>query len=254
MAVLTSCWFIVDSIIIPDGFRKWFRLSFFIHPLLLVFCQVFLWLRLLKKWLSLLVFPLRFILSVEMFVYRSLSRLIFCFLSSFGLVNVEVPVQEVERLESTSQIISQNLVVHCYSWSKVAAIEGNIKNIEVLELHDQKDDFEEYPSVLLLDQEDAGLIEDLSSVCSSNSSFKDEFLVEDFSSISSSSSPENDAEMNMYFPSDCSTNMPVMEREMVPHGGDDDDDEESDPFYKKYTERMRWFDVLNYERTCGISK
>ncbi|EEF30535.1 conserved hypothetical protein [Ricinus communis] len=25
-----------------------------------------------------------------------------------------------------------------------------------------------------------------------------------------------------------------------------------DAFYDKYTERMRWFDVLNYDRTCGI--
>lgn len=28
---------------------------------------------------------------------------------------------------------------------------------------------------------------------------------------------------------------------------------DSDPFYEKYSERMKWFDVLSYERTCGIS-
>ncbi|KAI3908497.1 hypothetical protein MKX01_009299 [Papaver californicum] len=30
-------------------------------------------------------------------------------------------------------------------------------------------------------------------------------------------------------------------------------EEEIDPFYMKYLERMRWFDLLNQERTCGIN-
>lgn len=266
MALLTSCWFIIASIIIPDGFLKWFYLSFYIHPLFLFFCQVFLWLRLLKKWLFLLVFPLRFVFFLGLFVFRSLSHFLFSFLSYFGWVNAEVPLQEVERLENP-QIYGQNLVSHRCSWSRVATIEENIKfkDIEVyhrIELDDQDDDYEEYdPSVLHpLDYEYTSLNDELSSVCSSNSPLKDEYLVEDLSSFSISDSPTNNPEMNMYFPSDCSTNFPVRERELVPYGGDDDYDnnnnnnnEESNPFYDKYTERMRWFDVLNFERTCGIS-
>ncbi|WKA04632.1 hypothetical protein VitviT2T_022647 [Vitis vinifera] len=256
MTLLTSCWFIVESVIIRDGFQKWISLSFFIHPILLFFCRIFVWLILLQKWLFLLVFPpLRFIFFVGLRIFRSLRHLVFSFLSFSGLVDAEVPVQEIERLE-TPQICSQNQVVFLqYSWSRVATIERNIKDIEVLdriELDDQEDDYEEDPPpVLPIDHEDTNLNEDLSSVFSSNSPLKDEYLVEDFSSISSSNSPANDPEMNVYFPSDCCTNLPVMERELVSHGVDDN--EESDPFYNKYTERMGWFDVLNNERTCGIS-
>ncbi|KAI3713162.1 hypothetical protein L1987_71735 [Smallanthus sonchifolius] len=31
------------------------------------------------------------------------------------------------------------------------------------------------------------------------------------------------------------------------------DEEEADSFYKSYTERMKWFDLLNQERTCGLN-
>lgn len=257
MPLLTSCWFIVESILIPDGFLKWFYLSFFIHPLLLFFCQVFLWLRLLKKCLFFLILPpLRFVFSVGLCVFRGLSHLVFCFLPFFRLVPAEGPVQEIERVETPNVVCSQNrLGFHQYGWSRVLAIEGNIKDIEVLhrvELDDQENHYEEDPSVLPFDDKHSNLNEDLSSVCSSNSPLKDEYLVEDFSSISSSNSPVNGPEMNIVYPlSDCSTNMPAMERELVPHEGYND--QESDPFYKMYTERMRWFDILNYERTCVIS-
>lgn len=32
-----------------------------------------------------------------------------------------------------------------------------------------------------------------------------------------------------------------------------EDKDNLDAFYYKYTERMRWFDMLNYDRTCGTS-
>lgn len=35
---------------------------------------------------------------------------------------------------------------------------------------------------------------------------------------------------------------------------EEDSEEESDELFKAYTERMRWFDILNHDRACGISR
>ncbi|KAK9119239.1 hypothetical protein Scep_017332 [Stephania cephalantha] len=42
---------------------------------------------------------------------------------------------------------------------------------------------------------------------------------------------------------------PVLERETNGRG---EHTELVDPFYEEYAQRMKWFDLLNYERTCGI--
>ncbi|TYJ14305.1 hypothetical protein E1A91_A10G109400v1 [Gossypium mustelinum] len=48
----------------------------------------------------------------------------------------------------------------------------------------------------------------------------------------------------------CSSSSQVLEREVITTARDED---ESEGFYKKYYERMRWFDILNHDRTQGIS-
>lgn len=58
MAVLAHCWFIIECYLIPDGFTKWFFLSFYINPLFLFFCQIFLWVKTLKRWIFLIIFLL----------------------------------------------------------------------------------------------------------------------------------------------------------------------------------------------------
>ncbi|KAK9082101.1 hypothetical protein Syun_031582 [Stephania yunnanensis] len=40
MDLLSTCWFIIEYVLIPDGFMKWICLSFFIYPFLLFFCQI----------------------------------------------------------------------------------------------------------------------------------------------------------------------------------------------------------------------
>ncbi|KAK9272000.1 hypothetical protein L1049_002369 [Liquidambar formosana] len=89
------------------------------------------------------------------------------------------------------------------------------------------------------------------SVCGSNSPTQDRVLNDFPSSVCSCTSPARDLDTNEFLPSVFSSNLPVMGRDH--HVTDEQDENNPDPFYKKYIERMRWFDILNYDRTCGIS-
>ncbi|KAL9152454.1 hypothetical protein ABFS82_11G123900 [Erythranthe guttata] len=74
MALLASCWLIVEIFLIPRGFLKWFYLGFYVHPFFLVFCQIFLWLKEFKKWLLLLLsFPLKIAFRVCLFIFKSVQ-------------------------------------------------------------------------------------------------------------------------------------------------------------------------------------
>ncbi|KAJ6371330.1 hypothetical protein OIU77_001772 [Salix suchowensis] len=87
---------------------------------------------------------------------------------------------------------------------------------------------------------------------SSRFSMTDESLNDDRSSVSSShSSASGDLDMKQYSPLIDSSNPLAVEREFITDRSREEDSQ--DPFYKKYTERMRWFDVLNHERTSEIS-
>ncbi|GMP28849.1 hypothetical protein CsSME_00004216 [Camellia sinensis var. sinensis] len=56
--------------------------------------------------------------------------------------------------------------------------------------------------------------------------------------------------MDVSLPLVCISDSAVMGRESI-----DDQSREADldSFYQKYTDRMRWFDLFNHDRTCGIS-
>ncbi|KAL5739068.1 hypothetical protein ACOSP7_027992 [Xanthoceras sorbifolium] len=76
-------------------------------------------------------------------------------------------------------------------------------------------------------------------------------------SSSSNNSPEKISDMDDEHPPSSSlcisSTSSMVERDQETHDGGSDHQEESDVFYNKYAESMRWFDVLNYDRTCGIS-
>ncbi|KAI3462934.1 hypothetical protein Pfo_019597 [Paulownia fortunei] len=101
MALLASCWLIVEFYIIPDGYLKWFYLSFYIHPLFLAFCQIFLWLKELQRWLLLLFFfPFRIACYLSLSIFRFLNRvalLLFSFTRPttvedfYGAMDQEIP-------------------------------------------------------------------------------------------------------------------------------------------------------------------
>ncbi|KAK4426201.1 hypothetical protein Salat_1388600 [Sesamum alatum] len=98
MALLASCWLIVESFIIPHGlFLKCFYLSFYIHPIFLLFSQIFLWF--LQFYHCLLS------ISCYLFPYRILNRLAILLLSFtrptaadvfYDAMDQEIPAQECE--------------------------------------------------------------------------------------------------------------------------------------------------------------
>ncbi|GMY39836.1 hypothetical protein FCV25MIE_35080, partial [Fagus crenata] len=260
MALLTSCWFIIESMIIPDGFRKWFYLSFFINPFFLFICQIFLWLKLLRKWLLLLVIlPLTtFILGLCNF--RPFRSGLIYFFPFTRLNTVEEVVEEVEHFEIL-QGYNQIQNSDSYMCSSLATIQSKLK-IYKIQMHkfEEKNEYED--SILheddSLEETMSGLDEDMSiseyfsSVCSSDSSMEDVNSSNSPTSFSSSDLPASYLDMNEHLPSVCDSTSPVMARE-VTDGCESSDKEESEAFYKNYAERMRWFDILNYDRTCGIS-
>lgn len=98
---------------------------------------------------------------------------------------------------------------------------------------------------------DANLNECIPSICSSNSPEAENLDVSECSSLLfSSNTATEDQDINAYSRSICSLNLPAVVAREDPIGLEDQD---LDSFYSEYIQRMRWFDVLNYDRTCGIS-
>lgn len=90
----------------------------------------------------------------------------------------------------------------------------------------------------------------LPSICCSNSLIEDMNVESNSPAVCSSSSSIRETIMDEYFPYFSSSVLPIVESEAisgVPAR------KEYEPFYREYSERMRWFDTLNYERTLGIS-
>ena len=305
MALLTSCWFIIQTILIPDGFQKWFCLSFFIHPLILFFCRIFLWLKLLKECLLVvLVFPLRKFFSFCLYIFGLFRKCIVCFFSLTRLNTAEVQ-EEVEQYYDTQPRFNWNQITYSCTVSSAASMRCKTKLLEFDEdVFEETIDFAEDPLLCQYEkmEETVFYLCDVSTrkeylFCSSNSVtpeensnqcllqiqgeyeesttlYEDEnmeetviYPSEEYSLYSSNSFPKHeysnidvlpfctsnsqdiDPCMDDFSPIVYASDFQLVEKEVDA----EEDKEESDGFYKMYTERMRWFDVLNYERTCGIS-
>lgn len=287
MAILISLWFIIESVIIPDGFVKWFYLSFYIHPFFLIFCQLFLWLKLLSRWILFVTFyPARIICFVGLFVFRFFRDCIVYIFSSSRVANAEVIREEVEKAlvllsckqgneignsyGTFSSVAPEPCILTAFEFQKIELVE-DIEFVEFDVLPEEEeinsDEQSSCPDI------DVGVNEDISSnICHSKSLTEDVDDLEEAldsssldssSSVCSSDSPaangENlDMNTEYYPPSEVlciSSTSQVVEREEILHGENEQQHQEeiSDAFYKKYAERMNWFDLLNYDRTCGIS-
>ncbi|XP_038698989.1 uncharacterized protein LOC119996430 isoform X2 [Tripterygium wilfordii] len=253
MAFLASCWIIIESVVIPDGLKKWFCLSFYIHPFFLFACQIFLWLRFLYACLSVIIsFPFRVVCVMVLYIYKWFQSFVIYIFSFTRSTNFEV-TEEGENLDVVPCFNHHNQTVVLNSCLTIAPTIYLPKVIEPLtdvfeNETDGRDDavLQEDEQVLCFDK-DASINVNLSSPSCSNLSenydnLNDGHLLH--SSISSSTT--NDLDMISSSTSDCSTNLSCLDGVVT-------DGQYADKFYEKYTERMRWFDVLNHERTCGIS-
>ncbi|XP_007032554.2 PREDICTED: uncharacterized protein LOC18601528 [Theobroma cacao] len=264
MAYLASCWLLIESIVIPDGyFLKWFYLSFYIHPAFLFACQIFLWLKLLTRCiLVVFIYPFRIISFVCSYVYRFCRNCIIYIFSFFRVTNLQVVEEVGSNLEVVKFSVGSQyqLVSLGISSSILPSIpcKTEVVGLQRDELEDANgcEDNEILPGRENSHKEDWSfcLHKDLnsdeysSSFCISSPSIDEAYLNEYSPLFSSFSSPF----MKEYSlpPAACSSGSPVSEREVITRATDE---VESEEFYKKYSERMGWFDVLNHDRTCGIS-
>ncbi|KAF8390191.1 hypothetical protein HHK36_024713 [Tetracentron sinense] len=220
MAFLISCWFIIKNTLIPDGFQKWYSLSFFIHPFLLVFCQIFIWLKLLERWIVVVVsHSLRIVWFVRSWVFRLLNNLVVLLLSFVRSTNHETVPEIITRCE-IPEVCYPNQSLVLYSFLRVPSVQDELKIL------DQGNGFVE---------EEDNKVESVAHV--------DDTVEESYLNM------DEETDVNFCSSYVSSNESPIMEREVE----DEREEEELDPFYMKYSERMRWFDLLNYERTCGIS-
>ncbi|PSS35140.1 Protein of unknown function DUF1666 protein [Actinidia chinensis var. chinensis] len=244
MALLTSCWFIIEAILIREGLLKWFFLSFYIHPLLLFLCQIFLWAKLLQRWLLLF---LSLAIRITLFVISSIFRFFSSTITSFSFTRrsdaesvnkVEVPV--IPRFRIQNQIADSYSCLNTVSTRNVGTKVYELRMIEFEEESDYMDG-----SILV----ESTIKEQIERVDEDTSLKEYVDMTECSLPICDSISQTDDAEMKEYSPSMCSSNSPVVELELVGESREED----LDSFYPKYAQGMRWFDLINHERTCGIS-
>ncbi|KAL8266313.1 hypothetical protein R6Q59_003657 [Mikania micrantha] len=242
MAVLAHCWFIIEYCLIPDGFRRWFFLSFYINPFFLIFCQIFLWIKTLKRWILNIIFLLNRHLFLR--ILGVLKRFLIINSSSSGFSESSTKPEDEDDLwyEVTDSFSSSDttsgILFLCY--------ENSCLNPKVA--------FCDFRFESIFDQE-------TTSVCSS-SNLDDEitsFSVAS-SSISSYSFPSRRdlKAISSTRSSTCTTLLEDQEDandDGVDHYGltVKPDEEEKDSFYKLYTERMKWFDLLHQERTSELN-
>ncbi|XVE68151.1 hypothetical protein DITRI_Ditri09bG0046000 [Diplodiscus trichospermus] len=253
MAFLASCWLMIESIVIPDGYLlKWFYLSFYIHPVFLFACQIFLWLKLLKRCISaVFIYPFRIILFFCSYIYKVLTYCIIWIFSFIRVTNLHV-------VEAVDKNVSQNQLVSFSICSRIPPVPCKTKVVQL-----QRDEIEEangFEDNEILPERENSNMEDCSLYL-----LKDESTDEYASSFHISSPSMDEACLNQYSPlfsfssspfmkehslPACNSGSPVLEREVITTATEDGESEE---FYKQYSEKMGWFDVLNCERMCGIS-
>ncbi|XP_031396237.1 uncharacterized protein LOC116207440 isoform X2 [Punica granatum] len=324
MAFFASCWLIIELYLIPDGLLKWFYLSFYLHPLLLIACQFFLWLKALKEFLSvILLFFLNSVNCLCIYIYNFfMSSAVYCF--SFIRVRGYC-VHSRETFGPAESSDEDYQVFRSFSFSCQATSTFELKVFPAQAIDYREEDENEYAEALMDFRDsnkepkpnrdiDTNADESLyfSSACCSNLPVAKDlvlpyvFVNEHGTHLTSPtviwrwpeslppdggtsySLEEEVSDLDKYIPSPYEhislagmdmnkdlasqyrtgpTDFPCSELEWIDNEPtvnvgsntillvreEPDTTKDSDPFYEKYSERMRWFDVLSYERTCGIS-
>ncbi|XP_073286875.1 uncharacterized protein [Primulina huaijiensis] len=311
MALFAFCWLIIELKIIPNGFLKWFYLSFYIHPMFLFFCQIFLWLNELQKWVLLLILlPFKITLFITLSISKFLKRLAVIFFS-FALTKSkifeffadqvgqqdggDVSLQEFESGAATGNTSdrSSTLVIanrpqlmrnsgrnrranlaqpelqsSRTSWLNEFLLSDHYtkyvsthysNNAGNLSSHGQKDSLSDtdilHPNInqgfsLILQDFEPRLFLDEEML---SMSYGGEDLPHPTPYVASDLSQTNGL-VDEYSPSPCSSDSPIipLEQEQQLSSKVLEKDAYSCSFHKKYTERMRWFEVLYHDRLCGI--
>ncbi|WOK91598.1 hypothetical protein Cni_G00289 [Canna indica] len=246
MTRLCSCWFIIDHVLLKEGFDRWRRLGFFVHPVFLLVFQLFRLLQLLiGRTSDSLLLIIQVAHSAVVSVYYCCRTFVFHFSE----------VDEISPLTSegnTSEIFAELDVFECI----VSTDDGCKGALQVFSLtlypqgseDEESMHHEEYQHIsqsgLLeeyyepADEDDQeptspiSIVEDLDSpleITGYNSSENQQYGIN--SSLPSTSAPSISLEFQQ-----------GRERSV-----------ETDRFIEDYNTRMRWFDRLNEERRHVVS-
>ncbi|XP_031096032.1 uncharacterized protein LOC116000140 isoform X2 [Ipomoea triloba] len=280
MVRLSWCWIMVESIVIPNGFMKWFYLSFYIHPSFLALLQIFLWIT--KLYTSLLFF-LVFVSKISTFlITKTLSFFNRCFCNnqshtiiipnhltttngfktSLSVVNISAVKIYQQEEEEVWHVLSFNEVFSSPcdpNRQRTTSCSSNSPDSGILN--------DQFFASSCSEEEDEDDDDDhvFLSSCSSNSpdmgmSTDDQFLASPgFSSSAADDEFEYDEMMAAAGVCNLINSPPAMgddeETNIDEYNvGEDDDDghqlyqEVTDPFYNAYLQKMKWFDVLNHDR------
>ncbi|KAL9666270.1 hypothetical protein QQ045_000596 [Rhodiola kirilowii] len=259
MVFLTSCWFIIEKVIVPEGYVKWFCLSYFIYPAILVFVQMFVFLEKLTKCL-LLVFSclVSFCGSVCEHVIRPLRCFTVQFRSSFNRGSDEDQFSDsINTIENQDAIVADSSSLLTVGRHEVPMAEDHgaddIGLYEEMvddfdEVHSEND-FDEVHSENDCKQQDD---EPRSNVEFNSPSFDSSVDPIEYPSLDFMDSPVEDyffmENPNGYLAPCADLNFPVSDTE----SDDSDVNSSIDPFYIEYTEKMRWFDMLNHDRNSAM--
>ncbi|XP_010258329.1 PREDICTED: uncharacterized protein LOC104598115 [Nelumbo nucifera] len=284
-------WCVIERFIIPDG------LSYFVHPLILFLCHIFLSVKVLGNWiLDQLPHPSKDIWVMLLRfsgIVRSRVRVIRLWFSAASRPSDNKVEQVVKEEVSTSEALEISYSVQSfalYGYLIVQPVAHVLKTIDFIdEEGDDEEDVDEYVSADEDIEEYESVVEDLEDLDDDVSLVDDDDDMEepyfsvveepaDGSVVGSTDDPDvrvvedmEDPDASVVEDMEVSDAVSVVEDEhmhdytfsslysseaSVVQAEDDQDqreDVETDPFYSKYSERMRWFDLLSYERSCGMN-
>lgn len=249
MALIASCWLIVESFVVPHGFVKWFYLSFYIHPVFLVFCQLLLWLKELMQLLICFFHPLKVVFRLSLFVFGLIVRvLLFLFsyirptkvdvfydalvpdLKHISLEDCQIFVSCTKSTRSRSHVVEEIIQDSCVedSWLNEYLYSDYYSSSALMYDVDMSE------SMLSNESE----VEVLPDQHKSSTSFPSSFMDQ--------SDETGDSVIRPSTPSD----------PLIPSLNSNDSFvvDVEDPFHNEYTSRVRFYNVLYHERLHGISK
>ncbi|KAF8049776.1 hypothetical protein N665_2118s0006 [Sinapis alba] len=293
MALLSSCWLIIESIVIQDGFLKWSYMRLYMHPLVLFLCQLLLWLNLFFLWLvpyfqasynAFLSFLVTFSKLFNSFLRVIMSRR----KVTYNVVSRQENKNTLVNLEISRRIHNP---VPSFSFSFKDQVDSQLKVLLVLQ---EGKIFEDEDLCCQLDQED-GVVHLLDA---KESEGEEEDIITDFVDVlnvknnlesklenmpmdqenkfPSAKDDNEDEEEEDFVNSDVGSDLSSLEASDGDHQPSpfsissldsqlevstvienqthgDEDDETNEVLYDQYCERMRWYDILSRDRTYGLN-
>ncbi|XP_010463564.1 PREDICTED: uncharacterized protein LOC104744243 isoform X1 [Camelina sativa] len=289
MAILSTCWLIIESIVIRDGFLRSSYLKLYMHPVVLFLCQLLIWLYLFFLWL----------LPCFQTLYNAFSSVLVTFSKLFTsflrviMVRREATctIESRKEIKNTLNNLELSRSIHnpipAFSFSFKYQVDTQLKVLlaqregKILEEDDDEDDFFyefdredvvelpetegeeeevqdivdainmeknlefEIQTTMPLDQEDEySITSDEEEEDIINSDVEND----DLSSLAASDRDHPSPSSTASLDSACQDSVVI---ENQTHRVVEDD--ETDQVYKKYCERMRWYDILSRDRTYGLS-